>query len=75
MDGPPASELATNMIALYKRMRTTGQYGALYRILSPRTSDVTANEYVARDGKEGVLFLFHIPQQYATAAPATGRVS
>ena len=41
------SDLATNMIALYKRIRNTVQYGALYRILSPRTSDVTANEYVS----------------------------
>jgi alpha-galactosidase len=64
------SDLATNMITLYKRIRNTVQYGALYRILSPKTNDVTANEYVSQDGKEGVLFLFRHSQQYATAAPA-----
>jgi alpha-galactosidase len=63
------SELATNMIALYKRIRRTVQYGALYRILSPRLSDVTANEYVSQDGKEGVVFLFRHSQEYQTPAP------
>lgn len=63
------SELATNMIALYKRIRNTVQYGALYRILSPRTSDVTANESVSHDGSEGVVFLFRHSQEYQTPAP------
>jgi alpha-galactosidase len=63
------SQLAANMIALYKRIRTTVQYGALYRILSPRLSDVTANEYISQDGKEGVVFLFRHSQEYQTPAP------
>jgi alpha-galactosidase len=66
---PADSDLAANMIALYKRIRTTVQYGALYRILSPRLSDVTANEYVSEDGKEGVVFLFRHSQEYQTPAP------
>ncbi len=58
------------MIALYKRIRPTVQLGDLYRLLSPRTSDVTANQYVAADGKQSVLFAFRHSQQYNTAAPA-----
>jgi alpha-galactosidase len=42
----------------------------LYRLLSPRTSDVTANEYVSADGKQAVLFAFRHSQQFNTAAPA-----
>ncbi len=61
--------LARNMIALDKRIRNTVQFGNLYRLLSPRTNDTTANEYVSSDGKEAVLFAFRHSQQYATPAP------
>lgn len=60
---------ATRMIALYKRIRPTVQLGDLYRLFSPRTNDLTANEYVAPDGKQAVLFAFRHTQQYSTAAP------
>ncbi len=61
---------ASRMIALYKRIRATVQAGDLYRLLSPRTSDVTANQYVSADGRQSVLFAFRHTQQYNTAAPA-----
>jgi alpha-galactosidase len=61
---------ATRMIALYKRIRPTVQLGDLYRLLSPRSGDVTANQYVSADGKQAVLFAFRHSQQYNTAAPA-----
>jgi alpha-galactosidase len=61
--------LATKMIALYKRIRSTVQTGNLYRLSSPRTADVTANEYVSADGKQAVLFAFRHSQQYNTPAP------
>jgi alpha-galactosidase len=64
------ADLATRMIALYKRIRTTVQFGELYRLLSPRTSDVIANQYVSKDGKEAVVFAFRHSQQYNTPAPA-----
>ncbi|HEY3457269.1 MAG TPA: alpha-galactosidase [Bryobacteraceae bacterium] len=64
------TELATKMIALYKRIRTTVQFGNLYRLLSPRLSDTTANEYVSKDGKEAVLFAFRHSQEYNTPPPA-----
>ncbi|MGC2657730.1 MAG: GH36 C-terminal domain-containing protein, partial [Bryobacteraceae bacterium] len=62
-------DLATHMIALDKRIRETVQYGALYRLLSPRISDVTANEYVSKDGREAVAFLFRHSQEYQTPPP------
>jgi alpha-galactosidase len=62
--------LATRMVALDKRIRTTVQFGNLYRLLSPRSSDTTANEYVSADGKEGVLFAFRHSQEYNTPPPA-----
>ncbi|HEY2015986.1 MAG TPA: alpha-galactosidase [Bryobacteraceae bacterium] len=64
------SAMATKMIALYKRVRPTVQGGNLYRLMSPRTEDVTANEYVSSDGKQAVLFAFRHSQEYNTAAPA-----
>jgi alpha-galactosidase len=63
------SATATRMIALYKRIRGTVQTGDLYRLFSPRTNDVTANQYVASDGKQAVVFAFRHTQQYNTAAP------
>ncbi len=61
--------LATKMVALYKGIRNTVQFGDLYRLLSPRTADTTANEYVAKDGKEAVLFAFRHSQEYNTPPP------
>ena len=58
------------MIAFDKRIRDTVQFGNLYRLLSSRTNDVTANEYISADGKEAVLFAFRHSQEYNTAAPA-----
>ncbi|MDQ2841718.1 MAG: alpha-galactosidase, partial [Acidobacteriota bacterium] len=63
------TQTATQMIALDKRIRTTVQFGNLYRLLSPRTNDTTANEYVAQDGKEAVLFAFRHSQEYSTPPP------
>jgi alpha-galactosidase len=60
---------ATKLIAAYKRIRNTVQLGDLYRLLSPRTNDVTANQYVAADGRQSVVFAFRHSQEYNTAAP------
>jgi len=46
------------------------QFGKLYRLLSPRLSDTTANEYVSTDGREAVLFAFRHSQEYNTPPPA-----
>ena len=64
------SALAASMIAAYKRIRATVQTGDLYRLLSPRTEDVAATQYVAADGKQAVLLAYRHSQQYRTLAPA-----
>lgn len=64
------SALATRMITIYKRTRGTVELGTLYRLMSPRSNDVSSNEYVAEDGRQAVLFAFRHSQQYNTAAPA-----
>lgn len=64
------SALAARMIALYKRVRGTAQTGDLYRLSSPRSGDLTANQYVAADGRQSVVFAFRHSQQYNNAAPA-----
>jgi alpha-galactosidase len=65
------AELATKMIAAYKRIRQTIQSGNLYRLLSAYGgADVSANEYVSQDGRQAVLFAFRHAQQYNTSAPA-----
>jgi alpha-galactosidase len=66
---PQEFDEGTKMIALYKRIRGTVQMGELYRLLSPSSNDVTANQYVSADGKQAVLFAFRHAQQYNTAAP------
>ena len=63
-------DLATKMVAWYKRIRATVQQGKLYRLLSPRTENVTANQYVSDDGKQSVLFAFLHSQQFRYNAPA-----
>jgi alpha-galactosidase len=66
---PEDSALAAKMITLYKHIRPTVQTGDLYRLLSPRTNDVTANEYVAQDGNQALVFAFRHSQQYSLPAP------
>ncbi|MGI8959111.1 MAG: alpha-galactosidase [Bryobacteraceae bacterium] len=63
------SKFAKQMIALDKQIRETVQLGSLYRLLSPRTNDVTANEYVSSNGSQAVLFAFRHSQEYATPPP------
>jgi alpha-galactosidase len=67
---PADFALATRMIAAYKRVRATVQLGELYRLASPRTNDVTVNQYIAADGRQSVVFAVRHSQQYNTPAPA-----
>jgi len=67
--GEGDAKLAADMIAVYKRIRATVQGGELYRLASPRTNDVTVNQYVAGDGRQSVVFALRHAQQYNTAAP------
>lgn len=56
--------LAKRMVGLDKQIRSTVQTGALYRLRSPRVGEVTANQYVAEDGTQSVLFAFLHSQQF-----------
>jgi alpha-galactosidase len=62
-------DLARQMIAYYKSIRETVQLGNLYRLLSPREGEVTANEYVSRDAKHAVVFAFLHSQQFLYPPP------
>ncbi len=64
------TELATRLIAFYKSIRRTVQEGDLYRLLSPRAGELTANNYVSAERSEAVLFAFLHSQQYSLPAPA-----
>jgi len=60
--------LARKLVALDKRIRATVQNGDLYRLFSPRTGELTANQYVGAGGRQAVLFAFRHSQQYNTPA-------
>jgi alpha-galactosidase len=57
------------MVGVDKEIRATVQQGNLYRLFSPREGEFTANQYVAQDGKQAVLFAFLHSQQYLRRAP------
>jgi len=57
-------EEARDFIASYKRVRSTIQNGLLYRLLSPRTGNVAASQYIARDGSEVVVLAWGHSQQF-----------
>ncbi len=61
--------LAKKMVALDKQIRLTVQTGDLYRIKSPRDSDVVATQYVSADGAQSVVFAFRHSQQFSLPAP------
>jgi alpha-galactosidase len=44
--------------------------GNLYRLLSPRTNDVSSVEYVSQDGRQTVLFAYRHSQEFSVPAPA-----
>ncbi|HBY62324.1 MAG TPA: alpha-galactosidase, partial [Solibacterales bacterium] len=62
--------LAAKMVELYKSIRGAVQEGDLFRLRSPREDAVTANFYVSRDGRQGVLFAFLDHQQFRRTQPA-----
>jgi len=61
--------LASRMVGIDKEIRATVQQGNLYRLLSPREGELTANQYVAQDGNQAVLFAFLHSQQFLRHAP------
>jgi len=67
---PEEVQVASRMVALYKRIRGTVQEGQLYRLLAPVDGSLSANEYVSQNGKQAVLFAFLHAQQYGRLAPS-----
>ena len=61
--------LASKMAAYYKTIRATVQEGDLYRLASPHEGELTASQYVSRDGRQSVLFAFLRSQQFLRPAP------
>ena len=61
--------LASKMVTYYKAVRATVQEGDLYRLASPREGELTASQYVSRDGRQSVLFAFLRSQQFLRPAP------
>ena len=57
-------ETAKEMIALYKEIRPIVQEGDLYRLLSPRTSEITAVEYTDKIASEVLVFVFLHSSQF-----------
>jgi alpha-galactosidase len=66
---PEEIQAAARYVAFYKQVRPTVQRGALYRLMPPENSETSAVEYVARDGKQAVVFAFLHSQQYGTPFP------
>jgi alpha-galactosidase len=60
---------AAALVTEYKTIRHIVQEGLLYRLISPRTGDLTAVQYVSRDQRESVVFVFLHSQHYWQAAP------
>jgi alpha-galactosidase len=61
--------LASRMVGYDKQIRATVQQGKLYRLFSPRKGEFTANQYVAEDGRQSVVFAFLHSQQYLRPMP------
>ena len=57
------------MVAHYRTTWRTLQDGDLFRLFSPWEGNLTAAEYLAPNGKQGVLFAFLHSQQFLYPAP------
>ncbi len=60
---------AKELIAQYKRIRPVVQHGLLYRLRPPVSDDLSAVQYVARDGSEVVVIAWQHSQQFGTVKP------
>ena len=68
--GPGDFATARQLVADYKRVRSTVQQGLLYRLVSPRDgSNFSSTESVALDGREAVVFAFLHSEQLQYPAP------
>jgi alpha-galactosidase len=66
---PEEMQEAAGYVAFYKRVRPTVQRGSLYRLIAPQGSESSAVEYVAKDGRQAVVFAFLHSQQFGAPFP------
>lgn len=62
-------EQAGALVRAYQRVRDVVQEGDQYRILSPRSGETTAVQYVSRDRRRSVLLVLRNPHQFTKPAP------
>ena len=55
---------AAELIALYKEIRDTMQFGAFYRLRSPRESALSAFQFIHPSGDESVVVVFLSQSQF-----------
>ena len=60
---------ARELVAAYKRIRPVVQQGLLYRLRPPAAGDLTAVQYLARDGSAVVVFAWLHAQQFGGTRP------
>ena len=48
----------TSLVAQYKAVRETLQFGRVYRLSSPRSGELTTTQFIHRDGHETVVFAY-----------------
>jgi len=53
---------AKELIAKYKQIRDTIQNGRLYRLMSPRKTDFTVNQFISLDGSQVILLSLKNPR-------------
>lgn len=55
-------QVGKEKIALYKEIRKTVQFGDLYRLVSPYENNRSVLEYLSKDKKEAVIFVYNLAE-------------
>lgn len=63
--------VAAGKVALYKEIRETVHNGEQYLLVSPYLSDRSALQFVSRDGKESVVFVYNLAEDLQNSSPET----
>ena len=66
-------ELARRKIALYKEIRPTVQTGDHYRLVSPYDNNRSVLQFVSKDKRETVVFVYNLAEYPNNALPETQR--
>lgn len=65
--------IAREKIARYKEVRETVQFGDLYRLVSPYETNRSVLQFVGKEEKESVLFIYNLAEYPNNALPETRR--